>query len=118
MTAALVEAERLGRDFGTGDRKVVALDGATFDIRAGDKIALVGPSGSGKSTLLNLLAGLDEPTAGRIAWPGIGPRDALRPLAVGMIHQFPALVPSLSVAENVALPLYLGRVEHREGVGR
>ena len=68
----------------------------------------MGPSGSGKSTLLNLIAGLDDPTGGTISWPGIGSRQALRPLAVGMIHQFAALIPTLTVAENVALPLLLG----------
>src|SRR5271165_960293 len=71
-------------------------------------VALLGPSGSGKSTLLNLIAGLDEGASGTISWPGIGPRQTLRPLAVGMIHQFAALIPTLSVAENVALPLRLG----------
>src|SRR6202049_4055469 len=114
MTRVLAEAERLARCFGAGDRKILAVDAASFVIRPGDSIALTGPSGSGKSTLLNLLAGLDEPTSGHLTWPGIGSRDALRPLAVGMIHQFAALIPSLTVAENVALPLRLGHVEDQE----
>src|ERR1700680_1775242 len=105
MTRILAEAEHLARCFGAGDRKILAVDAARVVIRARDRIALTGPSGSGKSTLLNLLAGLDEPTAGHLAWPGIGSRDVLRPLAVGMIHQFAALIPSLTVAENVALQI-------------
>jgi len=108
MMLPIVKAEGLARQFGIGDRKVVALEPATFSIRRGERVALLGPSGSGKSTLLNLLAGLDEGTSGTISWPGIGPRQTLRPLAVGMIHQFAALIPTLSVAENVALPLRLG----------
>src|SRR5271165_1931740 len=108
MMLPIVKAEGLARQFGIGDRKVVALEPATFSIRRGERVALLGPSGSGKSTLLNLLAGLDEGTSGTISWPGIGPRQALRPLAVGMIHQFAALIPTLTVAENVALPLRLG----------
>ena len=107
MTVADVEVEGLARCFGDGDRRVVALEPITFAIAKGERIALLGPSGSGKSTLLNLMAGLDAPSAGSIAWPGIGPREALRPLAVGMIHQFAALIPTLTVAENVALPLVL-----------
>jgi ABC-type lipoprotein export system ATPase subunit len=107
MTAADVEVEGLARCFGDGDRRVVALEPTTFAIAKGERIALLGPSGSGKSTMLNLIAGLDAPSAGSIAWPGIGPREALRPLAVGMIHQFAALIPTLTVAENVALPLVL-----------
>jgi ABC-type lipoprotein export system ATPase subunit len=107
MTLADVETQGLARWFGAGDRAVVALEPATFSIGKGDRIALLGPSGSGKSTLLNLIAGLDEPSAGRIAWPGLGPRETLRPIALGMIHQFVALIPTLTVAENVALPLRL-----------
>jgi ABC-type lipoprotein export system ATPase subunit len=107
MTPAEVAVEGLARSFGDGDRRVVALEPTSFAIAKGERIALHGPSGSGKSTLLNLIAGLDAPSAGVISWPGIGPRAALRPLAVGMIHQFAALIPTLTVAENVGLPLIL-----------
>ena len=108
MTLPIVKADGLSRAFGTGDATVVGLEPTSFSIGRGERIALLGPSGSGKSTLLNLIAGLDDPTGGTISWPGIGPRQALRPLAVGMIHQFAALIPTLTVAENVALPLRLG----------
>lgn len=112
MTRALIEAQGVARRFGHGGTAVDALSPASFVIEAGDQIALIGPSGSGKSTLLNLIAGLDDPSSGTITWPGIGSRETLRPLAIGMIHQFSSLVPTLSVAENVALPLRLG---HRTG---
>ena len=112
MTPVLVEAKNVSRRFGDGNTSLEALHPANFIIEAGDRIALIGPSGSGKSTLLNLVAGLDDPSGGVIVWPGIGERDALRPLAIGMIHQFSSLVPTLSVTENVALPLRLG---HRAG---
>lgn len=108
MIRVLIEAKGLSRRFGHGATSVEALRGADFVVGAGDQIALVGPSGSGKSTLLNLVAGLDDATGGLISWPGIGEREALRPLAIGMIHQFSSLVPTLSVVENVALPLRLG----------
>ena len=108
MTRPFVKADGLSRVFGAGDAAVVGLEPTSFSIGQGERIALLGPSGSGKSTLLNLIAGLDDPTGGTISWPGIGSRQALRPLAVGMIHQFAALIPTLTVAENVALPLRLG----------
>jgi ABC-type lipoprotein export system ATPase subunit len=114
----IAKAEGLVRQFGNGGAMVVGLEPATFSIGRGECIALLGPSGSGKSTLLNLIAGLDEPTSGTISWPGIGSRQALRPLAIGMIHQFAALIPTLTVAENVALPLRLGhRTADDEAVG-
>ena len=110
MIQALVEAKGISRRFEGRRTSLNALRPTSFMIETGDQIAVVGPSGSGKSTLLNLIAGLDEPTTGWIAWPGIGQRDTLRPVAIGMIHQFASLVPTLSVAENVALPLRLGHI--------
>ena len=110
----LVECQGLARTFGTGSRAVVAVHAATCHIEAGQTVALVGPSGSGKSTLLTVLAGLDEPSKGTIAWPAIGDRDSLRPGPVGVIFQAPSLLPPLNIVENVALPLLLagmGRTE-------
>lgn len=115
MTLVDVEARGLARWYGAGDRAVVALEPATFSIGKGARIALLGPSGSGKSTLLNLMAGLDEPSAGRISWPDLGPRETLRPITLGMIHQFVALIPTLTVAENVALPLRLAHCTKEAG---
>jgi ABC-type lipoprotein export system ATPase subunit len=118
MPQPIVKADGLSRSFGAGDAAVVGLEPTSFSVGQGERIALLGPSGSGKSTLLNLIAGLDDPTGGTISWPGIGSRQTLRPLAVGMIHQFAALIPTLSVGENVALPLRLGhRTVDDEAVG-
>lgn len=108
MTRPLVDAKAVSRHYGKGNAALTAVQPASFTITGGDRIALVGPSGSGKSTVLNLIAGLDDPTEGTIVWPDIGNRAALRPLAVGMIHQFASLVPTLSLEQNVALPLLLG----------
>jgi ABC-type lipoprotein export system ATPase subunit len=72
-----------------------------------DQIAVVGPSGSGKSTLMHLLSGLQEPSTGSVAWPGIGDLQTLRPGPVGIVFQGPSLLVPLTVTENVALPLQL-----------
>ena len=74
----------------------------------GQRTSIVGPSGSGKSTLLHLMAGLDEPTHGKVDWPAIGSRNDLRPGPVAVVFQGTSLLAPLTVLENVALPLLLG----------
>jgi putative ABC transport system ATP-binding protein len=98
----LVRCEGVARTFGTGITATVALQPTDCEIRAGDRIALVGPSGSGKSTLVHLLAGLDRPSMGVVE------RSAHR---VGMVFQGPSLLDSLTVVENVELPLLLAGEE-------
>ena len=86
----LVRVVGVARTFGRGPVAVVAVHGASGEIRAGARLALTGPSGSGKSTLLHLLAGLDDPTAGTISWPALGARHQLRPGPIAVIFQGPS----------------------------
>lgn len=95
-----------------GPRRV--LDAVSFTVAPGERIALTGPSGSGKTTLLNCLGGVDRPDSGEIRLLGerIDRLDAdalnlLRRERVGTIFQFFHLLPTLSAAENVELPLQL-----------
>ncbi|MEY2441588.1 MAG: putative transport system ATP-binding protein [bacterium] len=104
---SLVRCIEAGRTYGSGRTATVALESATCEVERGARVALIGPSGSGKSTLLHLMAGLDEPTKGRVEWPAIGTLDQLRPGPVAVIFQGPSLLPPLTVEENVALPLLL-----------
>jgi predicted ABC-type transport system involved in lysophospholipase L1 biosynthesis ATPase subunit len=117
MRELLVRGSGLVRTFGQPPSDVTALAEATFDIHAGDQIALVGPSGSGKSTLIHLIAALDRPTSGSIEWPGLGPPSSLRPGLVSLSFQGPSLLPPLSVEENVALPLLLLGTAEQEALG-
>jgi ABC-type lipoprotein export system ATPase subunit len=116
--APLVECRRLARTFGHGPTAVVAVHGLTCTINRGDLIALTGPSGSGKSTVVHLLAGIDEPTSGTIAWPALGDRNELRPRHVGVVFQGSSLMAALDVVQNVALPLLLGGSRHRDATAR
>jgi putative ABC transport system ATP-binding protein len=118
LTAA-VELRALGKSYREGDDEHVVLAGADATIAAGEAVALLGPSGSGKSTLLNLIAGLDTPTTGAVLLEGrsLADRDdrqrtLLRRHAIGFVFQFFHLVPTLTVLENVLLPLELvGRAD-------
>jgi ABC-type lipoprotein export system ATPase subunit len=96
-----------GRTYGSGHAATVALQPTDCELHPGSRVAIVGPSGSGKSTLIHLMAGLDEPTVGRVEWPAIGGREMLRPGPVAIVFQGPSLLDPLTVEENVALPLVL-----------
>ncbi len=94
-----------GKSYGAGSARVAALTNITCSVHRGDCIALVGPSGSGKSTLLDLMAGLQQPSDGIVAWPGLASGQPLRPRQIGVVFQTPSLLPSLTAIENVRLPL-------------
>ncbi len=104
---AVVTCSGVGRTYGGGRAATVALQPTDCAVPTGARIAIMGPSGSGKSTLLHLMAGLDDPTVGTVAWPAIGDRAALRPGPVAVVFQGPSLLAPLTVLENVALPLVL-----------
>jgi putative ABC transport system ATP-binding protein len=95
-----------------GAGEVVAVDHLSFDIAPGEFVAIVGRSGSGKTTLLNLLAGIDRPTSGTVhaADADLGSLSesglaAWRGRNVGLVFQFFQLLPTLTVLENVMLPM-------------
>jgi len=110
----------VAKHYRRGDEDVVALDGVDLSVTAGELVALVGPSGSGKSTLLHLAGGLDVPDAGTVrvgdrdlATLSVADRARVRRREVGLVFQFFHLLPTLSVAENVELPLLLDKRRRR-----
>lgn len=104
----------LARQVSSPEGPLTILDDINLEIRAGETVALVGPSGAGKTTLLALLAGLDQPSSGRVWLCGEDltqldedGRARLRGKRVGFVFQSFHLVPSLTALENVMLPLEL-----------
>jgi len=96
--------------------EVIAVDHLSLDIASGEFVAIVGRSGSGKTTLLNLLAGIDRPTSGvvRVAGADLGSLSesglaVWRGQNVGLVFQFFQLLPTLTVIENVMLPMDFAR---------
>ena len=116
MSDALVVGVDVARRFQQGDAVLDALRPASFTVRAGDRIAIVGPSGSGKSTLLQLIADLDTPSAGTLRWPALGASGTLRPRHIGIVFQSASLLPTLNAVENVEVPLRLlgGQADPRQ----
>jgi putative ABC transport system ATP-binding protein len=109
MMAPLVQVEQLEKRFG----EVRALDRVSFDVEAGEWIAIMGPSGSGKTTLINILGGLDHPSGGRVIVDGLeignlGERELTRYRAdkIGFVFQQFHLIPYLTALENVMLAQY------------
>jgi putative ABC transport system ATP-binding protein len=116
----LLDLDQVSRVFGSGQARVVALAGVSLCVDAGEFVAIMGPSGSGKSTLLQLAGGLDRPTSGRVLLSGrdlAGLGAAGLALAhrrvIGFVFQGLNLLPTLTAAENVALPLELDGVRPR-----
>ncbi|MET7952038.1 ABC transporter ATP-binding protein [Micromonospora sp. NPDC005324] len=117
MSAAVLRFAGVGRVYGSGEQAVHALDEVSFEVAAGELVAVMGPSGSGKSTLLALAGGLDAPTSGAVFVEDVelGGLDAaalarLRRDRVGYVFQDYNLVTDLTAAENVALPRELAGV--------
>jgi putative ABC transport system ATP-binding protein len=113
-TNTVLEAQRLSKQVSSPEGTLTILSDVSFEISAGESVAVVGPSGAGKSTLLALLAGLDLPTAGHVVLNTANlseldedGRAQLRAENVGFVFQSFHLVPSLNALENVMLPLEL-----------
>ncbi|GAA5025986.1 MULTISPECIES: ABC transporter ATP-binding protein [Streptomyces] len=120
-TDTMLRVENVHRSYGTGAAAVHALRGVSFDVPRGELVALKGRSGSGKTTLLNLVGGLDEPDEGRITVDGLDLSGldengllGLRRDRIGFVFQSFGLIPILTAAENVGVPLRLRRADPRE----
>lgn len=117
---AQIEVRALTRVYRLGESEVRAVDGVSFDVEAGEFVAIMGPSGCGKSTLMHLLGCLDLPDAGTYRLNGVevtrlgeGELARLRGKYIGFVFQAFNLIPRLSALENVKLPLVYAGVAAR-----
>ena len=123
--ATVLAAHNVSKEVSSPEGSLTILDDVSFNVSAGESIAVVGPSGAGKSTLLALLAGLDLPTNGHVVLNGANlseldedGRAIVRAESVGFVFQSFHLVPSLNALENVMLPLELAGSEDARGAAR
>ncbi|MGW5370179.1 ABC transporter ATP-binding protein [Streptomyces sp. NPDC004009] len=121
ITETMVRVEDVHKSYGRGAAAVHALRGVSLEVPRGELVALKGRSGSGKTTLLNIVGGLDTPDRGRVEvdgrdLAGLGENGllALRRDRIGFVFQSFGLIPILTAAENVGVPLRLRRAEPRE----
>ena len=113
----ILQVKDLCKVYGAGDNRVTALDHVNLTVRRGEFVSIVGPSGSGKSTLLHSLGGVDKPTSGQVWVDGVELSTldethlaVFRRRQIGLVYQFYNLIPVLTVAENLTLPMLL---DHR-----
>jgi len=121
----VIETHDLARTYGSGDATVRALDGVDLQVKRGEFVAVMGPSGSGKSTLMNILGCLDRPTDGQYCLNGEDVSQlsktelaGARNREIGFVFQSYNLLPRLSAAKNVMLPLLYNADEHLDGEER
>jgi putative ABC transport system ATP-binding protein len=114
MAPALIEVQHVFKTYHRDSLEIPVLKDITLDIAEGEFMAFMGPSGSGKTTLLNLIAGIDQPTDGRILIAGTDITElseselsVWRSQNIGFVFQFYNLIPVLTAVENVELPLIL-----------
>ena len=117
----MLELRQVSRVYGTGAAEVHALHDVSLDVGPGTMVAVMGPSGSGKSTLLTIAGSLEQPTSGQVLVAGQdlatmsrNDKARLRRQAIGYVFQDFNLLPGLTAAENVALPLELDGISARK----
>jgi len=121
----LLTASKLTKTYVSGEARVTALAGVSFDVEAGDFVALMGPSGCGKSTLLHLCGAMDRLTSGTLrlndrdlSTMGDDELTLVRREQVGFVFQFFNLLPTLTVADNIALPCLLSGMKDQDAARR
>jgi lipoprotein-releasing system ATP-binding protein len=124
-TKSVLECRKVVRKFREGSSELVVLSGVDLNVRAAERVAIVGASGSGKTTLLQIMGGLDDPSEGEVfvdGQPMHGSNELskadLRNRYIGFVYQFHHLLPEFTAAENVAMPLMIRREPKNEALAK
>ena len=124
-TLLAVQCRKVEKDFGDGDARIRVLRGVDFTANSGELTFLVGPSGCGKTTLISVIAGLLDPTGGDVVLLGqeqtrLSPNERVlfRRQHLGFAYQQYNLIPSLTAAENAAVPLLVKGMPRRQAVSK
>jgi len=124
-TKSVLECRKVVRKFREGTSELVVLSGVDLNVRAAERVAIVGASGSGKTTLLQIMGGLDDPSDGEVFVDGQPMHSSnelskadLRNRYIGFVYQFHHLLPEFTAAENVAMPLLIRRDPKREALAK
>lgn len=112
----VLQCRAVVRRFREGSSELEVLSGVDLDVKAAERVAIIGTSGSGKTTLLQIMGGLDDPTDGEVMIDGQAMHNSselskgdLRNRYIGFVYQFHHLLPEFTAAENVAMPLLIRR---------
>ncbi len=121
----MIAVRELSKSFVTDRGRIDVLKNVDLDIRAGERIAVVGASGAGKTTLMHLLGGLDRPTSGSVCFANkdifsysTHELDAFRNRSIGFVFQFHQLLPEFNALENVMMPALIGRASAKDAGAR
>ena len=121
----VLSCKNLSRSFSDAGQALEVLSNVSLDVKAGERLAIIGRSGAGKTTLLQLLGGLDLPDEGTVEVAGKDlaklsnkERGVLRNEALGFVYQFHHLLPEFTALENVAMPLLMRRDPVSESIAR
>ena len=121
----MIKISQLDKSFGVDQHKVHVLRDIDLEVKAGERLGIIGASGAGKTTLMHIIGALDRPTSGQVEVDGrdvfalpAAQLDSFRNREMGFVFQFNQLLPEFSALENVMMPALIARLSKQEATSR